>query len=253
MPSSAYPYHRGPIRCAAIIGDADSSRCRPDDWHVHLRDGELMKSVVGATARQFGRAIVMPNLKPPVVTVEQAARLSRPHPRGAARGLGVRAADDALPHGQHAARRDREGDGLGLREGGEVLPRGRHDQLRLRRDRHPQVRRGVRGDGGARHAAAPARRGDRPRRWTSSTARRSSSTRCCGRSSAASRSCAWCSSTSPRSEAALFVSSAPDERRGHDHGAPPAHEPQRDLRGRHPAAPLLPAGAQARARTAWRW
>ena len=39
---------------------------RPDDWHVHLRDGDLMKSVVGATARQFGRAIVMPNLKPPV-------------------------------------------------------------------------------------------------------------------------------------------------------------------------------------------
>lgn len=45
---------------------------RPDDWHVHLRDGEPMKSVVGATARQFARAIVMPNLKPPVVTVEQA-------------------------------------------------------------------------------------------------------------------------------------------------------------------------------------
>ena len=46
---------------------------RPDDWHVHLRDGDLMRSVVGATARQFGRAIVMPNLKPPVVTVAQAA------------------------------------------------------------------------------------------------------------------------------------------------------------------------------------
>ena len=45
---------------------------RPDDWHVHFRDGDLMKSVVGATARQFGRAIVMPNLKPPVTTVEQA-------------------------------------------------------------------------------------------------------------------------------------------------------------------------------------
>jgi dihydroorotase len=45
---------------------------RPDDWHVHLRDGEVMKSVVGATARQFGRAIVMPNLKPPVTTVELA-------------------------------------------------------------------------------------------------------------------------------------------------------------------------------------
>ena len=45
---------------------------RPDDWHVHLRDGDLMRSVVGATARQFARAIVMPNLKPPVVTVDQA-------------------------------------------------------------------------------------------------------------------------------------------------------------------------------------
>ena len=45
---------------------------RPDDWHVHFRDGDLLKSVVGATARQFGRAIVMPNLRPPVTTVEQA-------------------------------------------------------------------------------------------------------------------------------------------------------------------------------------
>jgi len=45
---------------------------RPDDWHVHFRDGDLMRSVVGATARQFGRAIVMPNLRPPVTTVAQA-------------------------------------------------------------------------------------------------------------------------------------------------------------------------------------
>ena len=45
---------------------------RPDDWHVHFRDGDLLKSVVGATARQFGRAIVMPNLRPPVTTVERA-------------------------------------------------------------------------------------------------------------------------------------------------------------------------------------
>jgi dihydroorotase len=46
---------------------------RPDDWHVHLRDGELMRSVVGATARVFGRAVVMPNLEPPVTTVAAAA------------------------------------------------------------------------------------------------------------------------------------------------------------------------------------
>jgi dihydroorotase len=45
---------------------------RPDDWHVHLRDGAALGSVVAATARQFARAIVMPNLKPPVVTVAQA-------------------------------------------------------------------------------------------------------------------------------------------------------------------------------------
>jgi dihydroorotase len=46
---------------------------RPDDWHLHLRDGEPMRSVVGATARVFGRAIVMPNLEPPITTVAGAA------------------------------------------------------------------------------------------------------------------------------------------------------------------------------------
>ena len=46
---------------------------RPDDWHVHLRDGPALAAVVGATARAFGRAIVMPNLRPPVTTVAAAA------------------------------------------------------------------------------------------------------------------------------------------------------------------------------------
>jgi len=45
---------------------------RPDDWHAHFRDGDAMACVVGATARQFARAIAMPNLKPPVTTVEHA-------------------------------------------------------------------------------------------------------------------------------------------------------------------------------------
>jgi dihydroorotase len=45
---------------------------RPDDWHLHLRDGALMQSVVQDTARQFARAIVMPNLRPPVTTTAQA-------------------------------------------------------------------------------------------------------------------------------------------------------------------------------------
>jgi len=45
---------------------------RPDDWHVHLRDGEMLKLVAPYTARAFGRAIVMPNLSPPIVTATQA-------------------------------------------------------------------------------------------------------------------------------------------------------------------------------------
>ncbi|MEI9889713.1 MAG: hypothetical protein WDN45_02880 [Caulobacteraceae bacterium] len=45
---------------------------RPDDWHVHLRDGAMLKTVVDYTARQFGRAIVMPNLTPPVTTTALA-------------------------------------------------------------------------------------------------------------------------------------------------------------------------------------
>jgi dihydroorotase len=45
---------------------------RPDDWHVHLRDGDMLRAVVDHTARQFARAIVMPNLKPPVTTVAAA-------------------------------------------------------------------------------------------------------------------------------------------------------------------------------------
>jgi dihydroorotase len=59
---------------------------RPDDWHAHFRDGENMASVVVATARQFARAIVMPNLKPPVVTAAQAkayhGRIMKALPRG---------------------------------------------------------------------------------------------------------------------------------------------------------------------------
>jgi len=46
---------------------------RPDDWHLHLRDGDAMAAVVGASAAQFARAIVMPNLKPPVTTLAQAS------------------------------------------------------------------------------------------------------------------------------------------------------------------------------------
>ena len=41
--------------------------CRPDDWHLHLRDGKMLAAVIDDTSRHFGRAIIMPNLIPPVV------------------------------------------------------------------------------------------------------------------------------------------------------------------------------------------
>ena len=60
---------------------------RPDDWHVHLRDGAMLEAVAPYTARQFARAIVMPNLAPPVTSV------------AAARGLSRRASSPRLPAG----------------------------------------------------------------------------------------------------------------------------------------------------------
>jgi len=59
---------------------------RPDDWHLHVRDGAAMHAVVPYTAAQFGRAIIMPNLRPPVTTAQQAmdyqARILQAVPAG---------------------------------------------------------------------------------------------------------------------------------------------------------------------------
>ena len=61
---------------------------RPDDWHLHVRDGAALQTVVPHTAAQFGRAIIMPNLKPPVTTAELAmaykARIMAAVPKGVA-------------------------------------------------------------------------------------------------------------------------------------------------------------------------
>lgn len=45
---------------------------QPDDWHLHVRDGDMLRTVLPHTSRQFGRAIIMPNLKPPVTTTDKA-------------------------------------------------------------------------------------------------------------------------------------------------------------------------------------
>lgn len=62
------------IRMSGLSGDQGGRLVmrRPDDWHVHLRDGPMLAAVVNYTARQFSRAIVMPNLVPPVTTIAAA-------------------------------------------------------------------------------------------------------------------------------------------------------------------------------------
>jgi dihydroorotase len=59
---------------------------RPDDWHLHLRDCAMLEAVLPETARHFGRAIIMPNLVPPVVTADDAnayrARIMNALPAG---------------------------------------------------------------------------------------------------------------------------------------------------------------------------
>lgn len=57
---------------AVIMTNESITITRPDDWHLHLRDGDILNSVAPFTAKQFARAIVMPNLKPAVTTVKQA-------------------------------------------------------------------------------------------------------------------------------------------------------------------------------------
>ena len=57
---------------SATIATTTLAITRPDDWHLHVRDGEALQTVVPHTAAQFGRAIIMPNLRPPVTTAAQA-------------------------------------------------------------------------------------------------------------------------------------------------------------------------------------
>ena len=80
---------------------------RPDDWHLHVRDGAALAAVVPHTASQFGRAIIMPNLKPPVTTAAQAAanrqRILEAVPRGVDFLLSVNRLNVAISRGQWRA------------------------------------------------------------------------------------------------------------------------------------------------------
>src|SRR5262245_18508761 len=81
-PRETYAAAAAPIGCNCSSRRAASVRtpemttritiCKPDDWHLHVRDGAMLKAVLPFTARHFGRAILMPNLVPPVVTTRDA-------------------------------------------------------------------------------------------------------------------------------------------------------------------------------------
>ena len=113
---------------------------RPDDWHLHLRDGEHLRAVLPDTARRFARAIVMPNLKPPVTTTDMALsyreRILAALPAGAQfEPLMTLYLTDNTPPGRNPAA---PGERRGAR--GQVLSGGRDHQFGLRRDRSRQVR-----------------------------------------------------------------------------------------------------------------
>ncbi len=93
--SPALPDRDAPV-AEASAAPARIRLARPDDWHLHLRDGAVLRSVVMDSARQFGRAIVMPNLKPPVLTTEDA-RAYRARVLDALRQACERAGGDGTP------------------------------------------------------------------------------------------------------------------------------------------------------------
>jgi dihydroorotase len=107
---------------------------RPDDWHLHLRDGAMLKAVLPETARHFARAIIMPNLVPPVVTAADAAayrdRILAALPAGMDfTPLMTLYLTETTDPEDVAAAAER------ARHGGEALPGRRHDQFRLGRAR----------------------------------------------------------------------------------------------------------------------
>jgi len=71
--SGANSLSRGNLTCYGAVMTQSLTIRRPDDWHLHLRDGAMLQAVLPETARHFARAIIMPNLVPPVVRGDQAA------------------------------------------------------------------------------------------------------------------------------------------------------------------------------------
>ena len=222
---------------------------RPDDWHLHVRDG--------ATTRQRPAVHCAPVRARDHHAEPQAAgddgrawrRLSRAHPRGAAGGCALRAADDAVPHGHHVAGGNPGSEAQRLHRRRQAVSCRRDDAFRCRRHGDRENLSGAGSDGGLRARVPGARRSHRRRRRRVRSRARLHRSRPGQRSSNAFRSLRIVFEHVTTREAVAVRQRRAARRRRDDHAAAPAAQSQRDLPGRHPPAPLLLAGAQARARS----
>ncbi len=108
---------------------------RPDDWHLHLRDGAAMASVLPHSAQQFARAIVMPNLKPPITTTEHASGYQRRIKAALPRGSTFEPLMTLYLTDTTSSDEIRRARASGIVHASEALPGGSHDELRVRRHR----------------------------------------------------------------------------------------------------------------------
>jgi len=135
---------------------------RPDDWHLHLRDGQAMKDALVHTSGVFARAIVMPNLNPPVTRTDQARAYRERIVAALAPGhrfepLMTLYLTDATAPAEIRLARD-----SGLVACGQAVSGRRDDEFRQRSDRPGSMRIGASGHAGPGRSAAGARRDDGP-------------------------------------------------------------------------------------------
>ena len=225
---------------------------RPDDWHVHLRDGAMLEAVAPWTARQFARAIVMPNLDPPVTTLDAAEAYRRRILAALPAGTRFTPLMTCYLTDEADPRELAEGHERGIWAAAKLYPahattNSAHGVTDIAQ--HPA---GARGDAADRHAAARSTARSPIRRSTSSTGRRSSSTASSRRWSRDFPALKTVFEHITTAEAADFVLASGPNVAATVTPAPSPDQPQRDVRGRDPAACLLPAGGEARGGTGWR-
>src|SRR5262245_46940403 len=134
---------------------------KPDDWHLHVRDDAMLKAVLPFTAKHFGRAILMPNLVPPVVTTNDAVAYRGRVMAALPKGSTFKPLMTCYLTDDTDRRRTRLQGGCIHR--GEALPRPRHHLFGRGRYGPSQDHAGVGADGKDRHAVPDARRGRRTR------------------------------------------------------------------------------------------